>query len=47
MFVYAIINHNVDDSNNIINSNLEKIYLYFSQKSIAQYLSVNIPPPNA
>jgi hypothetical protein len=47
MFVYVIINHNVDDSNYITNSNIEKKYLSFSQKSITQYLSVHTPPPNA
>lgn len=47
MFVCVINNIFFDSGNHIINSNLEKNYLYFSQKSITQYLSVNTPPPIA
>jgi hypothetical protein len=47
MFVFTL--NNFENSNKIysFNNNIEKKYFSFSQKSIAQYLSVNTPPPNA
>lgn len=47
MFVCALNNNYADVTNCLINFNIEKNYLSFSQKSITQYLSVHTPPPNA
>ena len=47
MFACTINLQNNSNENFSSNSNADKSYFLFSQKSITQYLSIHTPPPNA